>query len=221
MTAAAAARGLGLVTDRRRLAAAAGRPLADAAALLDAQVRAAADLGLAFVQLREPDLSGRDLLALTRRLLSIAGQRTRLLVNDRADVAAVSGAGVHLKQASIDAASLRSWLPPGTFVSRAVHRGDDVRQAGPVDALIAGTAAPTTSKAPGTATLGVAGLAALVAVATAPVYAIGGLTPRDWRWVRATGAAGLAAIGAFLPRDGESPDAAVARVVAACAAEID
>lgn len=221
MTTASAARCLGLVTDRRRLAAVAGRPLDDAVALLEAQVRAAADLGLAFVQLREPDLSGRDLLALTTRLMRVAGPRTRLLVNDRADVAAVAGAGVHLKHASIDAAMLRSWLPPGTFVTRAVHAMADVRRAGPVDALVAGTAAPTSSKTPGTPTLGFEGLAALVAGATAPVFAIGGLTAADWRWVRAAGAAGVAAISVFLPRQGEWPDAAVARAVAAFTAEID
>lgn len=212
---------LGLVTDRRRLVAAAGRADGDATALLSAQVASAAALGLAFVQVREPDLETRALWRLVGHLMAIAAGRTRLLVNDRVDVAVARGAGVHLKHASIDAAALRPWLPTGTFVSRAVHTVADVREAGPVDALIAGTAAPTPSKPAGTPTLGPAGLAAIVAASACPVFAIGGLRADDWSWVRGSGAFGMAAIGLFLPRPGESVDGAVVRAVSAVDAVID
>jgi len=218
---AAAASRIGIVSDRRRLAAAAGRELAAAPALLVAQLEVAADARVAFYQLREPDLDVTTLLALARRLVVAAAGRTRVVVNDRADVAALAGAGVHLKHHSIDAARLRPWMPTSTWMSRAVHTLDDVHAAGPVDAMVAGTAAPSLSKAAGTPTLGPAGLAALVAASDVPVFAIGGLTPSDWRWVAASGAYGIAAIGAFLPRRGEDPAAATARAVAAFAAEID
>jgi thiamine-phosphate diphosphorylase len=218
---AAAASRIGIVSDRRRLAAAAGRDLADAPALLVAQLEVAAEAGVAFYQLREPDLDVTTLLALARRLVAAAAGRTRVIVNDRADVAALAGAGVHLKHHSIDAGRLRPWLPTTTWISQAVHTIDDVHAAGPVDALVAGTAAPSVSKAAGTPTLGPAGLAALVGASAVPTFAIGGLTPPDWRWVAASGAYGIAAIGAFLPRRGEDPGAATARAIAAFAAEID
>lgn len=215
---------LGIVSDRRRLAAAVGRPLEQAAALLIAQVEAAAVARVAFFQLREPDLGGAALATLVRQLVAVASGRVRLVVNDRADVAAVAAADLHLKHASIDAARLRAWMPPGTWMSRAVHTTDDVAAAGPVNALIAGTAAPSHSKPAGSPTLGPGGLAALAAVAAqsgVPVFAIGGLGPADWPWVSESGAFGVAAIGAFLPRRGEDPGAAVERAVTAFAAAID
>ncbi len=204
---------LGLVSDRRRLAAAAGRPPQHGAALLAEQVEAAAACGLAFIQIREPDLGGAALLALTRQLVAIAGGRTRLVVNDRADVAAVAGAALHLRHHSMSASVVRPWLPPGTWLSRAVHAVADVAAAGPVDVLIAGTAAPSASKPAGSPTLGPAGLAAVVAESPVPVFAIGGLGPAEWSWVAASGAFGMAAIGLFLPRPGESVGAAVRRAV--------
>lgn len=212
---------LGIVSDRRRLAAAAGRALEDAAALLVAQVEAAADAQAAFYQLREPDLEAAALLALTRRLVGVAAGRTRVVVNDRADVAAAAGAGLHMKHTSLSAAAVRTWMPGTTWMSRAVHTVDDARAAGPVDALIAGTAAPTRSKPASAPTLGLAGLTALTAATPVPVFAIGGLGPVDWRWVADSGAYGIAAIGAFLPRPGEDPGDAVARTLAAFVRAID
>jgi len=212
---------LGIVSDRRRLAAAAGRPLADAPALLATQVSAAADTGVGFFQLREPDLDGGALLTLTRTLVSAADGRTRIVVNDRADVAAACGAALHLRHTSIAAAHLRRWLPPSTWITRSVHTIDDVLAAGPVDALVAGTAARSASKAPGSPTLGQAGLAALVEASAVPVYAIGGLGPAEWPWVAASGAAGMAGIGLFLPRPGEDVATAVHRAVESCITVID
>ena len=211
---------LGVVSDRRRLAAAAGRPLADAAALLVAQVEAAAAGQAGFFQLREPDLDAAALLLLTRRLLEAAAGRTRLVVNDRADVAAAAGAAVHLKHRSLSPAHVRTWTPT-TWISRAVHTAGEAHAAGPVDALVAGTAAPTLSKPAGVSTLGAVGLAAISAATRVPVFAIGGLGPADWCWVAGSGAWGIAAIGAFLPRRGEDPGAAVARALAAFVREID
>ncbi|MCC6987591.1 MAG: thiamine phosphate synthase [Acidobacteria bacterium] len=204
---------LGIVSDRRRLAAAAGRPLQEGPALLAEQVAAAAACGLAFFQVREPDLSGAALLTLTQALVATAGGRTRVVVNDRADVAVAGGAALHLRHHSIPAAAVRAWGPPGLWITRAVHAAADVRAAGPVDALIAGTAAPSASKPAGSPTLGPAGLAALVAESRVPVFAIGGLGPAEWPWVAASGAFGMAAIGLFLPRPGESVGAAVRRAV--------
>lgn len=204
---------LGIVSDRRRLAAAAGCPLEGAAALLEAQVDAAAACGIGFFQVREPDLGGAALLSLTRTLVARAAGRTRIVVNDRADVAAAAGAALHLRHGSLPAGVARAWLPSGTWLSRAVHTVADVAAAGPVDALIAGTAAPSLSKPAGSPTLGPEGLAALVAAARVPVFAIGGLGPGAWPWVSATGAFGMAAIGLFLPRPGETVGAAVRRAV--------
>jgi thiamine monophosphate synthase len=66
-----------------------------------------------------------------------------------------------------------------------------------------------------------AGLAAVAAAAPVPVVAIGGLSADDWPAVEAAGAVGLAAIGMFLPRRGESVGSAVARAAADLTAVVD
>jgi thiamine-phosphate pyrophosphorylase len=96
-----------------------------------------------------------------------------------------------------------------------VHAASDLATVGPVDYVVAGTVAPSVSKAAGTPVLGPGGLGAIVAASAVPVYAIGGVTPADWRWIAGTGARGCAAIGAFLPMAGESAGDAASRAVRA------
>lgn len=211
---------LQLVTDRRRLCAAAGVPLGDAAALIVAQARAAASAGVSHFQVREPDLDGGALLALATGVRDVAGTRMRVLINDRVDVAVAAGVDAHLRAASLPASRLRSWVPAGLWLSQAVHSADEVRRAGPVDALVAGTVGPTPSKTAGHRVLGIDGLRTLVRATTTPVFAIGGLSALDWPALHQAGAAGLAAIGWFLPRRGESADEAVHRAAAEWAAVI-
>lgn len=204
---------IGLISDRHRLCAAAGRPLHQGRDLLAAQVAGAAACGVEFFQLREPDLEGGALLTLVEQLRTVAAGRLRLVVNDRADVAACAGVGLHLKRASLPLARVRPWLPPGTWVSCAVHDQAEVQAAAGADALIAGTVQATVSKPGATQWLGLDGLARLTAATAAPVFAIGGLTGNDWPALAAAGAAGFAAIGWVLPRAGEDPGEAVLRAV--------
>ena len=93
------------VTDRRSL------PLstsADAHHLLFDSVERAAAAGVDWIQLREKDFSGREWEELVReslRRISRAGAATRILVNDRLDVALACGAGgVHLSENGIPVA---------------------------------------------------------------------------------------------------------------------
>ena len=199
-----------LVTDRRRLAAVAGCSIEAAADRLVQLAGAAAAAGVDILQVREPDLEARALVTLTRAIVAAtAGSRCRVVVNDRLDVAVAAGAaGVHLKAASPPAAEVRRLLPQGALVGRSVHDPEEAAGAGPVDYLVAGTVHPSPSKGAGAPTIGYGGLAAIVRHAAAPVLAIGGLDAGHWAAVRATGAAGMAGIGLFLPspeawRDGD------------------
>jgi thiamine-phosphate diphosphorylase len=210
-----------VVSDRARLCAAAGRPAGQGVDLLSAQAAAAAAAGVSAFQLREPDLDARSLLSLTSALAEIAGGRMRILVNDRADVAAAAGVALHLRSVSMPAARLRTWLPPATWIMRAVHDRAEIAAAGPVDAVLAGTVRMSASKPGPHPLLGIAGLAAVAAAAPVPVVAIGGLSAVDWPAVEAAGAAGRAAIGMFLPRRGESVADGVARAVAELIAVVD
>src|SRR6478609_6587644 len=92
-----------LVTDRRRLGAATGARPDRWIEALQEQVRAAAVAGVDLIQLREPDLEAGELTRLTRSLMELVdGTATRVLVNDRVDVALAAGAsGVQLKERSV------------------------------------------------------------------------------------------------------------------------
>ena len=221
MTAALPAARLCLVTDRRRLATACAAPGDRAGALLVAQARAASDAGIGAIHLRERDLEAGALLALAAAIRAVLAPTTTLLVNDRADVAAALGVGVHLRETSIPAWRVRAALPGLSPVWRAVHDTAAAASAGPVDALVAGTVQATVSKPADGPRLGAEGLRAIVAAAAVPVYAIGGLGIDDWPWLAPLGVHGIAAIGVFLPRAGESVSAAITRATASCAVDVD
>jgi thiamine-phosphate diphosphorylase len=194
-----------LVTHGQRLAAhtdCSGKSIED---LLVRQVSEAASAGVDLVQIREPNLEPRHLYRLVERCLAAAaGRRTRILVNDRADVALTAGAhGVHLRADSYAADRVRAIAPSGFIVGRSVHAQDEAAAAiagGALDYIIFGTVFASASKPPGHRAAGIQGLvAALAAARPLPVLAIGGVSTRSAPAIRATGAAGLAAVGLFLP----------------------
>src|SRR6266545_151191 len=73
------------------------------------QVSAAVSAAIDLIQIREKNLSARVLCEVCEQALRLTtGTATRLLVNDRADIAAGTGAdGVHLTTRSIDARTIR------------------------------------------------------------------------------------------------------------------
>ena len=193
-----------LVTDRRRLARAVGAKAEDAAECLVDQVRGAVAGGVDFIQVREPDLEAHTLCALVRRIIaSVPGASTRLIVNDRLDVALVCGAaGVHLKENAFTVTQARALCPSSFVIGRSIHGAEAARGQARATYLMAGTVKPTTSKLV-CRYLGFDGLAEVVRAAEGEsVVAIGGLSLSDAPQVADAGAKGMAAIGAFIP-DGD------------------
>ena len=188
-----------LITDRRRLVGADAVSGASRACLV-AQARYAADAGIDLIQVREPDLDAGALAALVTDLIAVTkGTSTRLVVNDRLDVALACGAdGVHLRGDSIPIAAARRLAPHGFLVGRSVHRVDEAIAAAGADYLIAGTVCPSASKPGTTAWLGIEGLRSIVQAVDLPVLAIGGIAGERIREVAAAGAAGFAAISLFM-----------------------
>lgn len=190
-----------LVTDRRRLGAALGARPGDVIGLLRDQVGAAAAAGIEFVQVREPDLEAADLTGLVRDLMqAVKGSSTKVLVNDRVDVAlAANASGVHLKEASFLPDDVRAVTPRGFTIGCSVHSSAAAIARKSADLLIAGTVLPTASK-PAVDTLGKAGLEAILrAAAGTPVLGIGGLDASAIPMLVNSCAAGMSAIGAFVP----------------------
>jgi thiamine-phosphate diphosphorylase len=205
-----------LVTDRRRLGGAVGARPADWTAALERQVSAAIAAGVDLVQVREADLEAAELVSLVERLVAAsAGTPTRILVNDRMDVALAAGAaGVHLKERSFRPADARPLAPAGFLIGCSIHSAAAAVERRHAHYLMAGTVLPTISK-PDSTLLGWEGLAAVVAAAAGtPVLAIGGIDLPSMGLLASSGAAGLAAVGAFIPPAGQEIDEFVHKRVA-------
>lgn len=197
------------VTDRRRL------PIL-------AHVAAAVDAGVDWVQIREPDLPAAELYEVVRHAVAeVTGSATatRIIVNDRLDVALAAGAhGVHLRGTSFDAPRAKAMVAASGgrdfLIGRSVHRVEEAAEAeaaGGLDYLIFGTIFPTASKPEGHPLAGPEALRAAVAACRLPILGIGGITVENVDRVAATGAAGVAAIGLFLGRHSMEADIASIR----------
>jgi thiamine-phosphate pyrophosphorylase len=210
-----------LVSDRSRIARAEG---SDGRAELVDLVRNAGRVGVDLIQVRERDLSARDLYELVRTCVQATLHSvTRLIVNDRLDVALAAGAaGIHLRSDSPDASRVRQVVPDGFLIGRSVHGSDEAVAAvkeGEVDYLIAGTIFPTASKSAMHDYLGLEGLRVVVQRVDVPVLAIGGVTMSVFGAIAACGAAGVAAIRLFADA---GPDAdELARFVQKARTEFD
>ncbi len=194
-----------LVTDRRRLCASCDEETARRCLL--AQIVEAVGAGVDLVQIREREIDAAPLADLVSAAVAAArGSATRIIVNDRLDIAVACGAdGVHLRADSIPASAARRIVPAGFLIGRSVHDAAEAsREAAGADYLIAGTVFATSSKPGAKRLLGEAGLAAVVRAASLPVLAIGGVTLDGLAAVAASGAAGAAAIGLFLGDDRRS-----------------
>jgi len=182
-----------LITDRGRLGA-------DWEHATVERVRAAARAGVDLVQVRERELDGGPLARLVRACVdAVRGTRTRVLVNDRLDVALAAGAhGVHLRADSMPGSRVRRVVPPGFLVGRSVHSVEEAAAAadGSLDYLIFGTVFETASK-PGREAAGLSALAAVSRATPLPVLAVGGITAARIEPVVAAGAAGVAGISMF------------------------
>jgi len=189
-----------LITDRRRLAGPASSFDVQSERLREQFLEAVADR-IDLIQIRERDLAAADLVAIVSMAVrATRGTSTRVMVNDRLDVALTCGAdGVHLRGDSFSAGDARRITPPGFLVTRAVHTAAEAAAAGEADYLIAGTVFSTVSKPRADETLGLDGLRAIVGAANAPVLAIGGITVDRFGEILRDGAAGIAGIGLFLP----------------------
>lgn len=179
------------ITDRRALAP---QPLS---ARIAEAARAAVDL----VQLREKDLSTRELLELTRAALESArGTATRVVVNDRLDVAmALGAAGVHLGRASLPAREARRIAPENFLVSVSCHSLQEALEAesARADYMLLGPIFPTPSKLRYGPPLGIEKLREVTARVKIPVLALGGMTVERIKSCLEAGAAGIAGISIF------------------------
>lgn len=151
------------------------------------------------LQLREKNLSTRVLHELALKGAEItAGSHTRLLINDRADVARAAGAaGVHLTTASIAAPVIRRTFGDEFLIGVSTHSLEEARAARDdrVDFAVFGPVFETESKRAYGEPQGVKKLGQVAAVlAPFPVLALGGVRLDNVADCFRAGASGIAAI---------------------------
>jgi thiamine-phosphate pyrophosphorylase len=189
------------VTDRNAL---------EKPSLLREQISRAVAAGIDWIQIREKDLSARELLALARAAVKAEGSgATRIIINDRLDVALASRAGgVHLGEASMTVAAVSAWRNAAIvgnaalknfLIGASCHSVESVRAAerDGADYVIFGPVFATPSKEKLGAPHGINRLAEASKAVRIPVLAIGGITEENARECFAAGAAGIAAIRMF------------------------
>jgi thiamine-phosphate pyrophosphorylase len=184
-----------VVTDRQLTG---GRPLRSV-------VEAALRGGARAFQLREKDLSPRELYPLAREMRQLTQTYgARLLINDRVDVAlAVDADGVHLTTTSLSASIARQVLGPGRLIGVSTHTLAEAQAAAEegADFLVFGPVFFTPSKAPFGEPVGLEALRAVRVAVRAPILAIGGIKKANLDQVLAAGADGIAVISAIISAD--------------------
>ena len=166
--------------------------------------------GARLLQLRAKTLPGGAFLELASALTedAVAAGAT-LIVNDRADIAQLSGAaGVHVGQDDLSPADVRRVVGPQAIVGRSTHTAEQIEGATrePISYLAIGPTFVTSTKATGYEAIGLDGVADAVrraAKRSLPVVAIGGITLETAPGVIAAGAASVAVITDLLDDDPE------------------
>jgi thiamine-phosphate pyrophosphorylase len=153
--------------------------------------------GARILQLRHKGHFSRALFEAAERIAQLSRDAGALFViNDRADMAALLDAGVHLGQDDLSPAAARRLLPDNV-IGFSTHNQSQLEAAAhePVDYLAMGPIFATASKHDPDPTVGLHELRRLRALTTRPLVAIGGITrenaPEVWR----AGADSVAVIG--------------------------
>ncbi len=177
---------------RRRI-----HPVAASAQILEA--------GAGLLQFRHKGFFSRDVFEQARQIAELCRQANALLViNDRADVARLLSASLHLGQEDLLPADARRVLGDASLIGFSTHNEGQLRAAAgePVDYLAIGPIFGTSSKLNPDPQVGLAELRRLRPLTDRPLVAIGGITRANARSVIEAGADSVAVIGDLFPEDG-------------------
>jgi thiamine-phosphate pyrophosphorylase len=166
--------------------------------------------GVDYFQLREKDLSPRELLQLAQKLRPLL-KRTQFIVNGSLDVALAAKAdGVHLQRDNIPVESVRG-MCKDLKIGYSAHSLAEMMEAekqGADYVFISPIFSPL-SKSSGDSPLGSEIVADWVKSVRIPVFALGGISPGNVERLKDSGCRGLAGISLFLQDGHFTPDGMV------------
>lgn len=165
-------------------------------------VEAAVAAQVSLVQIREKSMTTRVLYELAERAAAITrGSSTRLLINDRFDIARAAGAdGVHLTEQSLPASIVRQACGEEFLIGVSTHSLEKAlnAQSEGADFVVFGPVFETESKRAFGEPQGLEKLREVTsALAGFPVLAIGGINVENANECFQAGASGIAAIRLF------------------------
>src|SRR4030042_3000166 len=184
-------RGLYLVTDRRLCG---GKPLEEV-------ITGAVKGGVAYLQLREKDVSTRFFVEEAKRIKKLLEPyKIPLIINDRVDVAlACSADGVHIGHDDMPYEIVRKLMGQKAIIGLSVEMWEDVEASQKLDVSYIGvspvfsTPTKTDTKDP----WGLNGLTKIKAYSRHPIVAIGGINESNVREVVKAGADCIAVVSAI------------------------
>jgi thiamine-phosphate pyrophosphorylase len=177
----------------------------------DEEGRAAIDGGARVIQVRVKNAPAGAVLEVARRVVAAARGRALVLVNDRADLALLSGAdGVHLGDEDLPVGEARRLLGPELLVGRTCRTLDEAGAAiaAGADHVGYGPIFPSRTKPLAIAPRGVDALAEVCAKLGAPVVAISGIDLSNVAEVARAGAACAAVVEAIFGKGDARDNAA-------------
>ena len=184
----------------------------DRRATLVDRVAAAVRGGATSVQVRLKTASPREVVEITRAIMS----RTLVpvIVNDRADIALAAGAaGVHVGEADLPVTAIRRFAPADFIIGASLGSDAELANARAADYVGIGPVFGSSSKDDAGSAIGVNGFERLAALVEVPAVAVGGITADRALQITMHGAAGVALINSIFSSD--DPERATREIAAA------
>jgi len=163
------------------------------------------DAGVTLLQYRDKVNGPQEILWAAEQISAVFKDvDASLILNDRADLAALVGWGVHVGQEDLPPADGRLLIAPPKVVGVSTHNDDQVIRADASDAdyIAVGPVFATSSKQNASPIVGLEGVRRARALTSKPIVAIGGITRENALSVIDAGADSVAVIGGlFSPRE--------------------
>lgn len=168
--------------------------------------RLAVKHNIRYLQLREKQLSDRELISIGKEILKItAGTKTKFIFNDRADLAKLVNAdGLHLGQDDLTLSEAKSIFGKDKIYGISTHSLEQVKTAlvQKPDYIGFGPIFPTPTKAKPDPVVGLSKIREVVSTSSVPVIAIGGIDESNAEQVIVAGAKNICLVRYFM----SSPD---------------